>query len=38
MTKEYLDKLSSCIEDLNIESEIDFPIEMKHFLVEQHFM
>ena len=31
MAKEYLDKLSSLIEDLNIESEIDFPIETKHF-------
>lgn len=31
MAKEYLDKLSSLINDLNIESEIDLPIETKHF-------
>ena len=32
MAKEYLEKLSSQINELKIESEIDFSIEMKHFI------
>ena len=31
MAKEYLEKLSNLVNELNIESEIDFSIEVKHF-------
>ena len=31
MAKEYLEKLSSLINELKIESEIDFSLEVKHF-------
>jgi len=31
MAKEYFEKLSSLIHELNIEDQIDLPIEVKHF-------
>jgi hypothetical protein len=31
MAKEYFEKLSNLIRELNIEDEVDFPLEIKHF-------